>query len=76
MLSLPLVESETLDCGRDWSGSQRCLQTLAAFANTRGGTLVLGVENDGVTVGGLDLTRPGHPSRRRNPRAPFTSPVW
>lgn len=54
MLSLPLVEGESLDYKRDWSGSQRCLQALAAFANTRGGTLILGVEDDGVTVGGFD----------------------
>lgn len=62
MLSLPLVESEILDFKRDWSGSQRCLQTLAAFANTQGGTLLLGVEDDGMTVGGFD---PSDPEERR-----------
>lgn len=33
---------------------QKCLQALAAFANPHGGTLILGVEDDGVTVGGFD----------------------
>jgi predicted HTH transcriptional regulator len=54
VLSLPLTESDTLDLKRDWSSPQGCLQALAAFANTHGGTLILGVEDDGHTVRGFD----------------------
>jgi len=53
VLSLPLTEGESLELKRDWSGPQNALKALAAFANTRGGVLVLGVEDDGVTVGGF-----------------------
>jgi ATP-dependent DNA helicase RecG len=54
VLSLPLTEGETLELKREWSGRLKGLEDLAAFANTRGGLLVIGVEDDGVTVGGFD----------------------
>ena len=42
-------ESETVEFKREWT--DRALEDLAAFANTRGGTLYLGVEKDGTIVG-------------------------
>lgn len=54
MLNLPLTESDTLDFKRDWSSPEGALRDLAAFANTRGGTVILGIEDDGETAGGFD----------------------
>jgi len=42
-------EGETLEFKQTWT--ERALQDLAAFANTRGGTLLLGVRDDGEIVG-------------------------
>lgn len=42
-------ESETAERKESWQSD--CLEDLAALANTRGGTLWLGVHNDGHTVG-------------------------
>lgn len=44
-----LQESETLELKGAWT--DRALADLAAFANTQGGTLILGVEDDGRVVG-------------------------
>ena len=42
-------ESETLEFKRQWT--DRALEDLAAFANTAGGTLLLGIRDDGEIVG-------------------------
>ncbi|WP_347241767.1 helix-turn-helix domain-containing protein [Thermus sp.] len=42
-------ESETLEFKRQWT--DRALEDLAAFANTRGGTLLVGIREDGEIVG-------------------------
>ena len=44
-----LQESETLEFKRQWT--TRALEDLAAFANTQGGTLLIGVRDDGEVVG-------------------------
>jgi len=44
-----LRESETLEFKRQWT--DRALEDLAAFANTRGGTLLVGIREDGEIVG-------------------------
>ena len=44
-------ESETAERKRSWS--EDCLKALAAFANTRGGTLWVGVDDAGHAVGWL-----------------------
>lgn len=58
MLSLPLTESESLELKREWSGRMKGLEDLAAFANTHGGTLIIGVEDDGVSVPGFEPDDP------------------
>lgn len=42
-------ESETVEFKRSWTND--CLKTLAAFANTDGGTLLVGVDDVGRVVG-------------------------
>ena len=42
-------ESETLEFKRQWT--DRALEDLTAFANTRGGTLLVGIRDDGEIVG-------------------------
>ncbi len=42
-------EDETLEFKRQWT--DRALEDLAAFANTRGGTLLVGIREDGEIVG-------------------------
>jgi len=42
-------EGETLEFKREWT--DRALQDLAAFANSKGGTLLLGVRDDSEVVG-------------------------
>ncbi|GIV84774.1 MAG: ATP-dependent DNA helicase [Candidatus Roseilinea sp.] len=42
-------EGETVEFKRQWT--DRALEDLAAFANTRGGTLRVGVQDDGTVVG-------------------------
>jgi ATP-dependent DNA helicase RecG len=49
MSRMNLGESETVEFKREWT--DRALEDLAAFANTRGGTLYVGVEDDGRVVG-------------------------
>ncbi len=46
---MELREGETLELKRQWT--DRALEDLAAFANTRGGTLLIGVRKDGTVVG-------------------------
>ncbi len=43
------TEGETLELKRAWT--DRALEDLAAFANARGGTLLIGVADDGQVVG-------------------------
>ncbi|MGB9898551.1 helix-turn-helix domain-containing protein, partial [Thermanaerothrix sp.] len=42
-------EDETVEFKRQWT--DRALEDLAAFANTRGGTLLIGILDDGTIVG-------------------------
>jgi len=49
MPKIDLQESETIEFKRQWT--DRALEDLAAFANTRGGTLLIGVREDGEIVG-------------------------
>ena len=50
-------EGKTLEFKRDLSSLQPILKTLVAFANTSGGTLVIGIQDDGVVVGIADPLR-------------------
>jgi ATP-dependent DNA helicase RecG len=54
---LTAAEGKTLEFKRDLSSLQPILKTLVAFANTSGGTLVSGVQDDGVVVGIADALR-------------------
>jgi ATP-dependent DNA helicase RecG len=49
---IDLHEGETVEFKRHWT--DQALEDLAAFANTRGGTLYVGVEDDGEVVGVAD----------------------
>jgi len=46
-------EGKTLECKRDLSSPDRVLHTLLAFANTAGGTLVVGVDDRTKHVRGI-----------------------
>jgi len=46
-----LPEGKTLEFKRDTSTLKKIMKTIVAFANTAGGTLVIGRENDGEIVG-------------------------
>lgn len=48
---LTLPESKTLEFKRDLSSTAPILKTLIAFANTAGGILIIGRENEGDIVG-------------------------
>lgn len=52
MPKIDLHEGETVEFKRRWV--EQALEDLAAFANTRGGTLLVGVEDDGEVVGVAD----------------------
>ena len=52
-----LSESRTLEFKRDLSSLQPILKVLVAFANTAGGTLVIGREDDGTVTGLADPER-------------------
>ncbi|GIV08559.1 MAG: ATP-dependent DNA helicase [Fimbriimonadales bacterium] len=43
------TESQTVEWKREWT--ERALEDLAAFANTDGGTLWIGIQDDGAVVG-------------------------
>lgn len=43
------AESQRLEFKREWT--DRALEDLAAFANTEGGTLLIGIRDDGEVVG-------------------------
>ena len=49
LLSQP--EGKTLEFKRDLSSLKPVLKTLVAFANTAGGTLLIGRADDGALVG-------------------------
>jgi ATP-dependent DNA helicase RecG len=51
------TEGKTLEFKRDLSSLQPILKTLIAFANTAGGTLVIGIQDDGAVVGIADALR-------------------
>jgi len=53
LLSLP--EGKTLEFKRDLSSPKPVLRTLVAFANTAGGTLIIGKADDGAVVGVGDV---------------------
>jgi predicted HTH transcriptional regulator len=55
LLSQP--EGKTLEFKRDLSSLKPILKTLVAFANTAGGTFVVGRTNDGRVVGVGDALR-------------------
>lgn len=44
-----LAEGDTVECKEAWT--DKALRDLCAFANTRGGTLYVGVRDDGAVVG-------------------------
>ena len=44
-------ESKTLEFKRDLSSLRPIIKTIIAFANTAGGTLVIGVEDSGKVIG-------------------------
>ena len=52
---LSLHEGKTLEFKRDLSSPKPVLRTLVAFANTAGGTLIIGKADDGVVIGVGDV---------------------
>lgn len=52
---ITLPEGKTLEFKRDLSSLKPILKTLIAFANTAGGTLLIGRDNDGKIVGVNDV---------------------
>lgn len=48
---IELPESKMLEFKRDLSSLQPIVKTVIAFANTAGGTIIIGVEDDGKIVG-------------------------
>ncbi|MBK7820986.1 MAG: ATP-binding protein [Tessaracoccus sp.] len=48
------LEGKILEFKRDLSSPTRPLRTIVAFANSAGGRLVIGVEDDGTVVGVSD----------------------
>lgn len=51
---LKSVEGKTLEFKRDLSSHRRVLQTITAFANTAGGTLVIGIEDKTKKIIGVN----------------------
>src|SRR5689334_7736117 len=54
-MQLRQPESKVLEFKRDVSSLEPILKTIVAFANTAGGTLIIGRSNDGKVVGVLDV---------------------
>ncbi len=54
-LLLTIPEGKTLEFKRDLSSSKPILKTLVAFANTAGGTLIIGRADDGSLIGVEDV---------------------
>ena len=52
-------ESDTLDFKKRISHPDRIARTLASFANTRGGTILVGVMDNGM-ISGIDLEEEKH----------------
>lgn len=50
-------ESKVLEFKRDLSSLEPILKTIVAFANTAGGTIIIGRSSDGVIVGVQDIFR-------------------
>lgn len=50
-----LPEGKTIEFKRDVSSMKPILKTLIAFANTAGGTLLIGKDNEGEIVGVNDV---------------------
>ncbi len=50
-----LPEGKTVEFKRDLSSMKPILKTLIAFANTAGGTLLIGKDNDGTIIGVNDV---------------------
>jgi len=50
-----LPEGKTIEFKRDLSSIKPILKTLIAFANTAGGTLLIGRDNDGTIIGVNDI---------------------
>ena len=48
-------EGKTIEFKRDLSSIKPILKTLIAFANTAGGTLLIGKDDDGVIIGINDI---------------------
>ena len=48
------LEGKTLEFKRDLSSPTKPLRTIVAFANSAGGRLVVGVDDDGTVVGVAD----------------------
>lgn len=50
-------ESKTLEFKRDMTSLEPILKTLVAFANTAGGTLIIGSSNEGTPIGLQDILK-------------------
>lgn len=50
-----LIEGKTVEFKRDLSSMKPILKTLVAFANTAGGMLLIGKDNDGTIIGVNDV---------------------
>lgn len=55
------TEGKTLEFKRDLSSPQKVMKTLVAFANSAGGTLLIGIDNNKNTVG---VKKPLHEEER------------
>ena len=64
MPRIDLHEGEEVEFKRQWT--DQALEDLAAFANTRGGTVFVGVDDDGQVVG-VNSPRLRGPGRHPGP---------
>jgi len=51
---ITMPEGKTLELKRDISSPRNILKTLVAFANTAGGRLLIGIEDDSRKVSGVE----------------------